>query len=339
MGYGVNRGHLAVAGLALAAAAVVLVSPELLGERTRAGLAGAANADPGGLWLAAGAFVAVIACSGFAWRTVLRGCGATLGGVDACARYATGSLVNSLAPARLGTAVRIALFSRTLDGEGRLLAAGGAGAAVGAARAVWTAAIVGAAGIAGGLPLWPAAVAAAAVLAGIVAVLVACRIRRRAGIAHVLDGFRALGRQPARAASLLGWTGAAALSRLAAAAAAGHAVGLERPVAAALLIVAAVEVAAALPVTPGNLGVGAAAVALVLTSTGAPSRDAIAAGVAFTGVETLTSIVAGALGTLGALGLIDRPGRRRGLAVAAASAGCLVVAVAFGATVVLPSVS
>jgi uncharacterized membrane protein YbhN (UPF0104 family) len=336
MGYGVNRGHLAVAGLALAAAGVVFVSPDLLGERTRAGLAGAANADPGGLWLAAACFVAVIVCSGFAWRAVLRGCGAGLGGGDACARFATGSLVNSLAPARLGTAVRIALYSRTLEGEGRLLTAGGAGAAVGAARALWTAAIIGSAGFVGGLPTWPAAVAGVAVIAGVGAVLAACRIRRRAGVAHVLDGFRALGRRPARAAWLLAWTGGAALARIFAAAAAAHAVGLARPLVAALLVVAAVEVASALPVTPGNLGVGAAAIALVLTTTGSPSTDAIATGVAFSGVETLTSIVVGALG---ALALADQPGRRRSLAVAAAAAGCLVVAVAFGATVVLPSVS
>jgi phosphatidylinositol alpha-mannosyltransferase len=333
MRYGVTRGRLAFAGLALAAPGLVVLAPELFGERTRAGIAGAAHADPRGLWLAAALFCGVIACSGLAWCTVLRGCGARLAPHDACARYATGSLVNSLAPARIGTAVRIALFSRVLEGEGRLLTAAGAGAAVGAARAAWTAALVGTAALAGGVPAWPAAVAAGAVAAGAGAVLVAHRFRPRRRIAHVLDAFRALAGRPARAARLLGWAGAASLSRVAAAAVVAQAVGLEQPVLAALLVVAAVDVSAALPVTPGNLGVGAAAVALVLTSSGVASRDAIATGIAFTAVETATSIAVGALGTLL---LVDRPGLRRGVALSTAAAGCAVVAAAFGATVVLP---
>lgn len=329
-----STGHLTAAAALLAAAGVALVGPELVGERARAGLEGAAAADPGGLWLAAACAAAVVVCSGLAWRTALHGCGADLGAGAACARYAVGSLVNALAPARLGSAVRIALFSRTLPERGRLLAAGGAGAAVGAARALWTAVIVAAAAAAGALPAWPAAIGAAAAAGALAAVLLASRLRARRGLARVLDAFRGLGREPLRAARLLGWASAAAGCRVAAATAAAHAVGLERPVLAAVLVVAAVDVAAVLPVTPGNLGVAAAAAALALSSAGVPAEEAIATGVAFTGVETLTSLAAG---TVGLLALADRPGRRLRTLVAAA-AGCVAVAAAFGATVVLPAV-
>jgi uncharacterized membrane protein YbhN (UPF0104 family) len=334
MRHGVRRGHLAAAALALAAAAVVLVAPELFGQRVRAGIDGAAAADPDGLWLAAVCFAALVACSGLAWRTVLTGCGATLPGREACARYAVGSLVNSLAPARLGSAVRIALFARTLPGEGRLLAAGGAGAAVGAARSVWTAVLVAGAAAAGALPAWPAALGGAAAAAACCAVLVALRLRPRHRLGHVLDAFRGLGREPLRVVRLLGWTGAAAGARVAAAGAVAEAVGLQRPLAAAVLIVAAADIAAFLPVTPGNLGVAAAAAALALGASGVPTAAAIAAGVAFSGVETLTSLAAGSLGLLA---LADRPGRRH-VTLAAAGAGCVLVAAAFGATVLLPAV-
>jgi uncharacterized membrane protein YbhN (UPF0104 family) len=332
MRQGVTRGHVAAAAVALATAGFLLASPELFGERLRAGIDGAARADPAGLWLAALCFAGVVACSGLAWRTVLRGCGATTSGGDACARYATGSLVNSLAPARLGSAVRIALFARTLPEEGRLLAAGGAGAAVGAARAVWTALLVAIAAATGAVPAWPAALGAAAACAAVAAVLVAVRLRRRHGLVHVLDAFRALGRDPLRAGRLVGWTGAAAACRVVAAAAVAQAVGLDQPLLAAVLVVAAVDLAAILPVTPGNLGVAAAAAALVLGSSGVAAAPAIAVGVAFSGVETLTSLTAGCLGLLA---LADRPGRRA-LTLATAAAGCALVAGAFGATVVLP---
>jgi uncharacterized membrane protein YbhN (UPF0104 family) len=332
MRQGVTRGHVAAAAVALATAGFLLASPELFGERLRAGIDGAAHADPAGLWLAALCFAGVVACSGLAWRTVLRGCGATTSGGDACARYATGSLVNSLAPARLGSAVRIALFARTLPEEGRLLAAGGAGAAVGAARAVWTALLVAIAAATGAVPAWPAALGAAAACAAVAAVLVAVRLRRRHGLVHVLDAFRALGRDPLRAGRLVGWTGAAAACRVVAAAAVAQAVGLDQPLLAAVLVVAAVDLAAILPVTPGNLGVAAAAAALVLGSSGVAAAPAIAVGVAFSGVETLTSLTAGCLGLLA---LADRPGRRA-LTLATAAAGCALVAGAFGATVVLP---
>ena len=101
-----------------------------------------------------------------------------------------------------------------------------------------------------------------------------------------------------------------------------------------MLVVAAVDVAAVLPVTPGNLGVAAAAAALVLGSAGVPAEAAIATGVAFSGVETLTSLAAGGVGLLA---LADRPERRL-VTLAAAWTGCVAVAAAFGATVLLPAV-
>jgi uncharacterized membrane protein YbhN (UPF0104 family) len=219
------------------------------------------------------------------------------------ARFATGSLVNSLLPARAGTAVRIALFSRTLTGEGRLLTAGGASVATGAARAFWTAVVVAAAALAGGVPAWPAAIAALLAAGAAAAVVLAPRLRMRR-LSPLLEAFAAIRRRPARAARLVGWCGLVVVARLAAAASVASAVGIESPFVAALLVVAAVDAASALPLTPGNLGVAAAAIALVLRSSGASGEDALAVAVAFTGLETLTSI---AVGTASVLALVVRP--------------------------------
>jgi uncharacterized membrane protein YbhN (UPF0104 family) len=194
---------------------------------------------------------------------------------------------------------------------------------------------VGGAAAIGHLPAWPAAVAALAAGAAVGAAALAGRLRGRARILSVLEAFGALRRSPALAARLVAWTAGAAACRLAAAAAVGQAVGLGRPLVVAVLVVAAVDVAAVLPVTPGNLGVSAAAIALVLSSAGMPAGPSLAAGIAFSAVETLTSL---AVGSLAALSLVDLSGRRRGVAFATAAAGCLAVAAAFGATVLLPAV-
>jgi hypothetical protein len=75
------------------------------------------TARPLPLALAVAAFAAAPATVGAAWGVALRRGGArvTVGG--ACARYATGSLVNSFAPGRIGDAVRLGLLARTLPGS------------------------------------------------------------------------------------------------------------------------------------------------------------------------------------------------------------------------------
>ena len=56
--------------------------------------------------------------------------------------------------------------------------------------------------------------------------------------------------------------------RLAAAAAIAAAFGVDRPLAAALLIIPALDLAGILPLTPGNVGVASAAVAFALKAHG-----------------------------------------------------------------------
>ena len=100
------------------------------------------------------------------------------------------------------------------------------------------------------------------------------------------------------------------------------------------MLVPAVELAAVLPITPGNVGLASAAVALALGSQGVDSKTALSAGIAFGAVELLTGVVIGAAGALGLAGPSARPYLRLATVAAAAS----VVAVAFGATVLLPVV-
>src|SRR5687767_15044779 len=108
---------------------VVLIAlaatPQLLGDRVSDGIAGLSEADAGWIWLAAAAFAASLLTPAGGWSSALTRCGgeATRGAVSA--RYCTGSLVNALAPARIGTAVRFALFARVLPNEGRIWTVGG----------------------------------------------------------------------------------------------------------------------------------------------------------------------------------------------------------------------
>ena len=75
-----------------------------------------------------------------------------------------------------------------------------------------------------------------------------------ASFAHSLDAFRVLGRCPRAAARIVGWVGLAMALRIAAAAGIAAAFGIDRPLAAALLIIPALDLAGLLPLTPGNVG-------------------------------------------------------------------------------------
>jgi uncharacterized membrane protein YbhN (UPF0104 family) len=83
------------------------------------------------------------------------------------------------------------------------------------------------------------------------------------------------------------------LARVSAAAAASAAVGVQHPLAAALLIVPALQAATILPVTPGNLGVASGAIALALHSQGVAGDVALAAGIAFHAIETAVGVSLG----------------------------------------------
>ncbi len=330
--------HIVVSIGSLGVLAVLAMSPQLLGEQVTEALRGLLDASPAWLWLAALSFSAALACAGCAWRSALCRCGGELSRPEAAARYSVGSLVNSVAPAKIGSAVRFALFARVLHGEGRLWTTGGVCASIGAARCLWLALLLAFAAASGVLPVWPLAVLALGVL---VAVAVAYFARNRsphARVAHILDAFRALGRSPRAAAQLVGWVGLATAAKICAAAAIAAAFGIDQPLLAALLVVPALDLAGLLPLTPGNIGVASAAVAFALHAHGAGTGVAMSAGIAFSAVETVTSLAFGTVGVLYLVGAAS-PGTRRSFATAAATACCLVLgAAAFGATVVLPLV-
>lgn len=331
----IRKRHLAIAAASLAAVVSVAAAPQLLGAQVADGFHELLAVSPAWLWLAALSFASALAASGCGWRSALARCGGELTRGDAAARYGVGSLVNAVAPARLGSAVRFALFARTIRAEGALWTTGGVAASVGAARATWLGVLLLVAAGSGVLPLWPLAVVAGVVG---VAALVAWRARGRrfhARAAHVLDAFAALGRSPRAAAQLVGWIGLATAARVGAATAIAAAFGVENPLLAALLIVPALDLAGFLPLTPGNIGIASAAVAFALHAHGA-GEVAVAAGIAFSAVETVTSLVFGA-GCVLSLAA-GAPGARRWTLAATAATASVGLAAAFGATVVLPLV-
>lgn len=331
-----RKRHLALFAGSLAVLALVALLPQLLGDVVADGVAGIAAASPGWLWLAALCFAGTLVASACAWESALTRLGAETSRPDTTARYCTGSFVNALAPARIGSAVRIALLSRTLRSEGRLWSVGGIAASVGALRALWLALVLALGSASGVLPRWPIALLLAGVAA---AALVAWRARdSRPGsrAAHALDVFRVLGRCPRAAAQLAGWVGLAMVAKIAAAASVAAALGVERPLAAALLVIPALDLAGLLPLTPGNVGVASAAVAFALTAHGADGTVAVSAGIALGAVETLTTLALGSASLL--YFAAQRADVRRWQTATATVTACVALGAAFGATVIAPLV-
>ena len=331
-----RKRHAALFVGSLAVLAVLAATPQLLGDRVADGIDGLSDASAGWIWVAALAFAASLVTSAGAWASALTRCGGSPTRQDATARYCTGSLVNALAPARIGTAVRFALFARVLPNEGRIWTVGGIAGSLSAVRALWLAVVLAFGSASGVLPRWPIALL---LLAVVLAAAVAWRARdSRPGtrFAHVLDVFRVLGSCPRAAAQIVGWVGLAMVTRIAAATGIVAAFGIERPLAAALLIIPALDLAGILPLTPGNVGVASAAVAFALKAHGAGSDVAISAGIAFGAVETLTTLALGTGSLLYFAGA--RADARRWRPVLAAATGCFALGLAFGATVIVPLV-
>jgi len=140
------------------------------------------RAQPGWLVAAASFFAIGLLASAAGWRVGLRACGGSACLTQISARYTIGSLVNSLAPAHLGGAVRLGLLSRTLPGDDRLWRAGGIAASVAAARTLVLAALIVPAATVGRIPLWPAPLLALGVVVVLVAAAVA--IAMALGVAH-----------------------------------------------------------------------------------------------------------------------------------------------------------
>jgi len=254
-------------------------------ERLQLGLSKAADGDPRLLSLAAVAFVAALLCDGAAWRAGFAVHARLVSLPDTTARYATGSLVNALVPARAGTVTRLGLFARAVGGKATVTT----GAAIGGAHVIL---LAGLATIGLGpsmLPVPPYVVAPVAAAA----VLVAIAARRKLGTAQVAP-----------------WIVLATALRLAAAAVVASAFGVGSPVAAGCAMLAALGLSGTLPITPGNAGVGAAAVAFALAGRGVPGSAGLAAGVAFGLIETAVAIACGLVGL--AVLFLGRRRQRRG---------------------------
>lgn len=326
-----TRRTTAAALAAIVALLSVVSIHDMVLDRIGDAFAGLSSASPAQLWLAVLAFASVVVATGCAWRAGVRACGGSLGVLDASARYAVGSLVNSLAPGGCGGPVRIALYARALPNHDRVWTSAGVATAVSAARAPGLATLVVAAAAIAGFPLWPLLVLGAAMATAVSVALVARRRTPHAHVAHILDAFRALGRSPRAAVSLLGWVTGAMGMRVAAAATIAAAFDVSSPLAAAVVMIPALALSSLVQLTPGNLGVGSGAIAVALHMVGVDGGTAIAIGIAFQGLETGIGVLSGALGLL-ALAAPPVPAWSVRLA---GTAGCLVIAAAFGATVLV----
>jgi uncharacterized membrane protein YbhN (UPF0104 family) len=280
---------------ALATTAVVVVSLHA-GPLARQAIGDAGSARPSWVVVAGAGFLTAVLASAAAWRAALRRCNGTIGLVDTASRYAVGSLVNTFVPARLGDAVRISLLSRAFESRDRLLTTAGVFFYLGLARvAVLTLVLLGA--VAWGLLPAELLVVPVGVLV-LAGVLVSradrCSPRLSAGRLSAL----ASARSAAPSLEALSWLVVSTLARVAAAAASAAALGVPNPLAAAAIIVPVLEVATLVPVTPGNVGITSAAVALALKAQDIGMSNALAVGLVFHAVETIVGISFGIAGTL-----------------------------------------
>jgi uncharacterized membrane protein YbhN (UPF0104 family) len=328
----VGRRGIAAAALLLLVLLVSVATPQLLGHRVAEALATVSTADPKWLWIAGAGFLVSVSAAAASWRCAIGLCGGRLSLAEACARYGAGSFVNTFVPFRAGDALRIGLFARVLPTEKPVLTTGGAFAALAAARGVVLGLLVLAGAVAGVVPLWPLLVAAGVAAVGAFAALAARRTP-----AHLLDAFRELGRDRRAAARLLAWIALSTGGRLASATAVAAALGLPRPLAAALVVIPALDVASFLPVTPGNVGVTSAAIAMALQAHGASFTNGLAAGIAFHAIETAVGLMFG-IASLVWLAPYPSPAARRVALLAGAASWVLGIAGAFSATVLVPLV-
>ena len=331
----------------MALASAGLVAFVLHGPRhaVGAGLADLRGADPVWLVAAALAFVASGVASAAAWQRGLCACGAQLGRWQVIRRYWAGSFANTLAPANAGDVVRVGLVSRAIGTEGAAFTTVGVAAAVSLVRAAIVAVLFVAAVAHGHSLLWlgPGTLAVAVVLGGgrwFASTRPGSRGLTRIGrpsnthqasgrAAHLLDVVRGVTARPGAALELCAWLLVSTAAKVLAAACAGAALGLHHPLAAALVIVPALELAALFPLTPGNIGMTSAAVAIALRGQGVPLAAAIGTGIAVHAVETLVGL---GFGGACALSFAPRPTPRvawllAGAAGAALLAGAVTTAV------------
>jgi uncharacterized membrane protein YbhN (UPF0104 family) len=303
------------------AAVAVVVAPGMIQALHRS-IAGLRSADRTLLGAGAAFFVVATVASGLAWHAVLRGCGVSCRRRDVVARYAVGSLANSLAPPPAGEAARITLVGRLINQPGAALTAGGVFTTVAIVRMAVVAALFSAvtfASPAGRLTGVMTLACAALIVSGVVVV----GRRRLAGrLQQFAKAGRGLRESPSVALRLLTWVVASTAARVVAAACCCAALGVAHPIAAGTVIVPALELATLVPLVPANLGVTSAAVTLALQRHHVGLTDALSSGIALHAVETLAGISFGMAGTLAVAR--PGPGLRIALATAFALAGAAV---------------
>ena len=317
-------GHLSPrAVVASVIGALVLLAALLVPDGARSELARAVSALPSAqpfpVCLGGAMFAVSQLCSAGAWRTLVQRCGGWMDLGDAAASYGAGSLASSLLPAGAGDVVRITLFSRPLAREGRLWTMGGILLALSVMRAgVLLVLVLGAAAF-GELPLWPVAVLGGVVVVAGAVIVRFRRDRPQSRAAHLLDAFAALGRSPRTSCVLGAWTAGSIAARVAAATAVAAAFGVPSPLLAGLVIVPALELAGALPLTPANLGLADGAMAAALRASGSHLTSSLTIAIGLHAVETLTSIAFGSWGVLHLVGARVQWARRLSILLAGAA--------------------
>ena len=284
---------LSAAGLAALAG---LAAVTVFGGHLTSAFGALGDASRPWLVLAAAAFFAAFACTVAAWHADARERGARICPRQAAARLGVGAAVNSFAPAKLGDAVKIALCSRAISAPGRLWTAGGTYAALAAMRSLTLAALVVSASLVGAMPLWPVFVLVGGATAVAIAAALSAPLRSHERVALVLDGVAALAASPRALVAVFASTAGMQLARLGGTIAVAVALGVPHPVLAALVILPALDVAGAIPLTPGSIGVGSGAVAVVLAGRGIGMAQALAVGLALQAVETIVSLCCGSAG-------------------------------------------
>ena len=257
---------LSVSCLILAGLTAVAVRP-LIDRPLSEAADGLAGMAPEYVLLAAAMFALAPLLCGLAWHQAILLSGGRLGRADACARYGVGSLVNSVAPAHLGDVVRAVLLLERLPPGTRRGILPWFGVIQGARLAALAALTIAA--------LLPGPVALLALAAPAGALLVTARGAARLALFAFLAPL-------AKAAAIV-----VVLQ--------GLGVGSPRD---ALVVVPALELAALVPLTPGNIGVAGAAAAGALHAQGLPISEAVQAGLVLHAIETAAGLVYGTGATL-----------------------------------------
>ena len=98
--------------------------------------------------------------------------------------------------------------------------------------------------------------------------------------------------------AVAGWVCGTLVARLGGVTLAGSALGIPHPLAAALLVVPALELAGVVPLTPANVGIAGGAAAVAFHAQGVPMHAALAAGLGVHAVETVAAVVVGGTSAL-----------------------------------------